>query len=58
MTYSAMVIYLEHVKRRPLKKNIRSVLLDAFAVMYVTCNAFLMSTFLKKKIIKTAEKRT
>ena len=55
-----------------LKKNIRPVLLDTLAAMYVTCNIFLMHCFdfsksnnlfsfqkvhfLKTKIIKTAEK--
>ena len=45
MTYSAFVIYLEHVKRRPLMKNIRYVLLDALAALYVICNVFLMHCF-------------
>ena len=55
-----------------LKKNIRPVMLDTLAAMYVTCNMFLMHCFdfsksnndfsfqkvhfLKIKIIKTAEK--
>ena len=55
-----------------LKKNIRPVLVDTFAAMYLTCNMFLMhcfdfsksnndfsfqkDLFLKTKIIKTAEK--
>ena len=55
-----------------LKKNIRPVMLDYLAAMYVTCNMFLMHCFdfsksnndfsfqkvhfLKIKIIKTAEK--
>ena len=55
-----------------LKKNIRPVMLDTLAAMYVTCNMFLMHCFdfsksnnvlsfqkvlfLKTKIIKTAEK--
>ena len=55
-----------------LKKNIRLVLLDTLAAMYVTCSMFLVHCFdfsksnngfsfqkvhsLKTKIIKTAEK--
>ena len=55
-----------------LKKNIRPVMLDTLAAMYVTCNMFLMHCFdfsksnndfsfqkvhfLKIKIIKTADK--
>ena len=55
-----------------LKKNIKPVLLDTLAAMYVTCNMFLMHCFdfsklnndlsfqkvhfNKTKIIKTAEK--
>ena len=55
-----------------LKKNIKPVMLDTLAAMYVTCNMFLMHCFdfsksnndlsfqkvhfFKTKIIKTAEK--
>ena len=55
-----------------LKKNIRPVMLDTLAAMYVTCNMFLMHCFdfsksnndfsiqksplFKNKIIKTSEK--
>ena len=55
-----------------LKENIRPVMLDSLAAMYVTCNMFLMHYFdfsksnndlsfqkvhfFKTKIIKTAEK--
>ena len=55
-----------------LKKNIRPVMFDTLAAMYVTCNMFLMHCFdssksnndlsfqkvhfFKTKIIKTAEK--
>ena len=35
-----------------LKKNIRPVLLDTLAAMYVTCNMFLMHCFISVSPIK------
>ena len=35
----------KHLQVLALKKNIRPVMLDTFAAMYVTCNVFLMHCF-------------